>query len=93
MKVKRMSELRFEAPVELVTALQELGDPDLAAKECVVLELYRRGAISSGKAAELLGMERLEFIRYSGRLGIPYFRLSAEELAGELQQLRAWNKP
>jgi predicted HTH domain antitoxin len=87
-----MSELRFEAPPELVTVLQELGDPDVAAKECIVLELYRRGTISSGKAAELLGMDRFEFIRYSGRLGIPYFQLSAEELQEELQQLRKWSK-
>jgi len=57
------------------------------------LELYRRGVLSSGKAAELLGMERLEFIRYSGRLGIPYFQLSADELRQELQQLRKWSKP
>jgi predicted HTH domain antitoxin len=82
-----MSELRFEAPPELVTALQELGDPDSAAKECVVLELYRRSAISSGKAAELLGMDRLEFIRYAGRLGIPFFRMSPEDLQEELQQV------
>jgi len=55
--------------------------------------LYRRGVLSSGKAAELLGMERLEFVRYSGRLGIPYFQLSADELRQELQQLRKWSKP
>jgi len=88
-----MSELRFEIPLELVTALQELGDPDLVAKECIILELYRRSIISSGKAAELLGMDRLEFIRYSGRLGIPYFRASADELAEELQQLRTQSNP
>jgi len=88
-----MSELRFEAPPELVTVLQELGDPDTTAKECIVLELYRRGAISSGKAAELLGMDRFEFIRYSGRLGIPFFRMSPEDLQEELQQLRKASNP
>jgi predicted HTH domain antitoxin len=86
-----MSELKFEVPPELVSLLQELGEPTVAAKECVVLELYRRGVISSGKAAELLGMSRFEFIRYSGRLGIPYFRLSAGELEEELRQLREWS--
>ncbi|MGH7961366.1 MAG: UPF0175 family protein [Candidatus Binatia bacterium] len=93
MKVNSMSELRFEIPLELVTALQELGAPDLAAKECIILELYRRGVISSGKAAELFGMDRLEFIRYSGRLGIPYFRASADELVEELRQLRTSSNP
>jgi predicted HTH domain antitoxin len=88
-----MSELRFDAPPELVTVLQELGDPDITAKECVVLELYRRGVISSGKAAELLKMDRLEFIHYSGRLGIPFFRMSPEDLQEELQQVHKWSKP
>jgi predicted HTH domain antitoxin len=88
-----MSELRFEAPPELVTALQDLGDPNTTAKECVVLELYLRGAISSGKAAELLGMGRVEFVRYSGRLGIPFFRMSSEDLQEEIQQLRKWSNP
>ena len=88
-----MSELRFEAPPELMTVLQELGDPDTTAKECVVLELYRRGVISSGKAAELLGMDRLEFIRYSGRLGISFFRMSSEDLQEEMQQLHEWSNP
>lgn len=88
-----MSELRFDAPPELVTVLQELGDPNTTAKECVVLELYRRGVISSGKAAELLKMDRLEFIHYSGRLGIPFFRMSPEELQEELQQVHKWSKP
>lgn len=74
-----MSELRFDVPPELMELLREVGEPTHAAKECVVLELYRRGLISSGKAAELLEMNRLEFIRYSGRVGIPYFRMSAEE--------------
>jgi predicted HTH domain antitoxin len=55
--------------------------------------LYRRGAISSGKAAELLGMGRVEFVRYSGRLGIPFFRMSSEDLQEEIQQLRKWSNP
>lgn len=38
-------------------------------KEAAVLELYREGAISSGKAAEILDMERFEFVRYAGMKG------------------------
>lgn len=83
-----MSELKVDLPTELLTLLQELGEPATAVKECVVLELYRRSLISSGKAAELLGMGRLEFIHYSGRLGIPYFRMSAEEWEGEMRHIR-----
>ncbi len=86
-----MSELRFDVPPELMELLREVGEPTNAAKECVVLELYRRGLISSGKAAELLEMNRMEFIRYSGRLGVPYFRMSAEEWEEEKRHLGELN--
>ena len=54
-------------------------------KELSVLELYRRKELSSGKAAELLGMDRFEFIRYASRLGIPFFDISKEELERDLR--------
>lgn len=60
--------------------------PDEAMKEVAVLELYRRREISSGKAAELLGMERFEFVRHAGRLGIPFFDLDETEMAEEVQR-------
>jgi predicted HTH domain antitoxin len=60
--------------------------PDEAVKEVAVLELYRRREISSGKAAELLGMERFEFVRYAGRLGIPFFDLDETELTEEVHR-------
>ena len=74
---------------ELVSVLRPLAQDSLDAflKELVVLELYRRHQISSGKAAELLKMERFEFIRYAGRQGIPFFDLSDEELRDELERV------
>lgn len=54
------------------------------ARELMLLELYRRGSISSGKAAELLDMGRWEFIRHAGRLGIPFFEMTEEEWEDEL---------
>ncbi len=71
--------------------------PEQAVKEIAVPELYRRREISSGKAAELLGMERLEFIRYAARLGSPYFDLDETELAEEVRQVEmaavGYNQP
>ena len=86
-----MSQLKFDLPPELLGLLREIGEPVAAVKECVVLELYRRGLVSSGKAAELLEMNRMEFIRYSGRLGVPYFRMSAEEWEEEKRHLGELN--
>jgi len=73
---------------DLLAAMMLAERPlDQLAREAIVLDLYRRGTISSGRAAILLGMERIDFIKYSGELGIPYFRITAEELDEELARL------
>ena len=54
-------------------------------REAAALELYREGRLSSGKAAEILNMERFEFIRYAGTKGIPYIRISTEDLSEEVK--------
>ena len=63
------------------------GDQSLsgAARELMALELYRRGAISSGKAAEWLGSSRLDFINHASRLGIPALQMTDEEWEMESQ--------
>jgi hypothetical protein len=59
---------------------------EVAARELLVVELYRRQLISSGKAAELFGMQRHEFIPYAGQLGIPFFRMTDGEWEAERAQ-------
>lgn len=79
-----MSSLSVELDPELVTLLEGLKRPiQESARELIVLELYRRGAVSSGKAAELLGLPRQSFLDMASRLNIPYFRLSEAELEQE----------
>lgn len=74
---------------ELLALLGREGDDAIQAlHEAAVLELYRRGSISAGRGAELLGLDKLAFIRWSGELGIPYFRIEPEELEQELEILR-----
>lgn len=83
---KRMSKSHLEVDSELINVLRPLSDQPLHhfAEELIVLELYRRRQISSGKAAELLNMERLAFIQYASRQGIAFFDMSAEEFADEV---------
>lgn len=50
-----------------------------AVLELTVMELYRRGSISGGKAAQLLGMSRLAFVRHAAGLGLPYFNLEKDD--------------
>ena len=84
-----MASTRIELDDELVAVLSRLNQPvPQAARELIVLELYRQAIISSGKAAQLLGMDRFDFIRRASRLGIPYFRMSAEEVAADADAIR-----
>ena len=49
-------------------------------KELTILELYREHKLSSGKAAESFNMSKWEFIRFTGRLGIPFIEMDEEHL-------------
>ncbi len=84
-----MSAITVELERELLELLHPIqGRVEDKLKEYLVLELYRRHEISSGRAAELLGMARIEFIRYASRLGIPYIDMDAQELKEEIAAAR-----
>lgn len=79
-----MSILKLELEDDLSALLHSLNQPlERAVREILVLELYRRGSISSGKAAELLGLLRTEFIRHASSLGIASLTLSDDEWKAE----------
>lgn len=83
-----MNTLTLQLEDDLMRQVEQLnGTPAESAKELIVLELYRRGTLSGGRASELLGMGRVEFIDFANRLGIPYFNLTPEELDEELRSL------
>ncbi len=49
-------------------------------QEWVVLELYRDGSVSAGKAAELLGISKPYFLNFLSQRNIPYLDWDADEL-------------
>lgn len=82
-----MSELILNLEAEVLALLRQVNpSASSSARELIILELYRRGAISDGKAAQLLEMSRPDFRQYAARLGLPYFSLTQEEWADELMQ-------
>ncbi len=84
-----MDTVCIELDPELASLLCQMNRPvEQTARELIVLELYRQTLISSGKAAELLGMPRIAFIQYASKLGIPYFDMSEEEFNQEVAELR-----
>lgn len=54
----------------------------------LVLKRFREGAISSGKAAKLLSMSRVDFLDLLGREGIPAFNPTKEEFLAEIETIR-----
>lgn len=72
--------VQLELPRDLLGALDvpetEL-EPQL--RQLIALELFRQNRISSGKAAELLGISKTAFIRLLARHNIPYFTETPEQ--------------
>ena len=82
-----MASTHLDLGDELGGLLAALGQPvEQTAREMIVLELYRRGLSSSGKAAALLDVRRLDFIQRASELGIPYFRFTEEEWQAEIAE-------
>ena len=85
-------------PVQTLTLDDELaailaaesGSFEVAAREALVMELFRRGRLSIGKACELLGLTREVFARRAADLGIPYFLMTKADWAAELSTIEAW---
>lgn len=58
-------------------------------KELIVLELFREGLLSTGKAAELLDMPKVTFITLLTQNNIDYFSESPTELSEQISQIDA----
>lgn len=56
------------------------------------LKMFELGKLSSGKAAELAGVSRVEFFDLCGRYRVPIARYSADDLRSELEFLAQWNQ-
>ncbi len=85
-----MSTINLTLDDDVVSLLRRDDQPlDQAALELIVLELYRRRTISSGRAAQVLGMGRADFIVHASRLGIPFFDMSEQEWNAEVARIEA----
>ena len=51
----------------------------------IAAKLYERGVLSQGKAAELAGRSRREFIESLGEYGVSVFNYPASELARDVE--------
>jgi predicted HTH domain antitoxin len=78
--------------IQIPEALRELGISDEEIRREVpillVLKRFRQGHISSGKAAQLLGISRRDFLELLAKERIPVYDPDEQQLAEEFETIR-----
>ncbi|MBE9109405.1 UPF0175 family protein [Nodosilinea sp. LEGE 07298] len=80
-----MSSVQIEVPDEVLISLKET--PETISRELSILaavKLFELGKLSSGRAAQLAQVSRVEFLNLIGRYQVSPFTLSPEELAQDV---------
>ncbi len=76
--------IKSKAPEVTLHTREDLFERELA--EVIALHLYSQGRVTSGTAAKLIGISRVDFLHLAGMHKIPMYEYSEEELAHELQE-------
>lgn len=80
-----MKAISIELPEEVVQ-LYEKGELESSVRKWSVLELVRKGKLSSGKASEILGITRWEFMELMSSYDIPMANFPPEELERQAKE-------
>ena len=79
--------LNIEIPKGIIYALNQDKEEFVnKMKLFTAIEYYREHKLSLGKAAELAGMKKTDFMFYLGRIGESVINYSTEELDKELER-------
>ncbi len=80
-----MAILSIEIPEGVLSALhQSLDEVEKDARLAIAIEWYRRGAISQGRAAEIAGLTRADFIDELAARKIDVIQVDLEDLKREI---------
>lgn len=84
-----MRKVEINIPEGMVSFIAGKNKEDVLRQNAMILYPYiQNDTISYGKAAELLGVHKLDLIALYGKLGISYFQESVEEIASDLQTIK-----
>ena len=86
-ELKKLSEIQ---PEIVERALQHLWKVEPHIYKSIIISAYIDEKISLSKAAELLGITRIELEKEFKEKGIPLRLLSKKDVVAEVEALRAW---
>lgn len=79
-----MTTITVDLPEQVQQALNRTpGEMSRDVKLYAALMLFQLGKLSSGMAAQMAGISRVEFLYLCGEYGISVFQYSAKELEAE----------
>ena len=82
-----MEKLIIDYPEGLERAVSTTREElETQIKLMAALKMFELGKLSSGKAAELAGISRVEFFEMCGRYQVPIVNYSLEDIATELER-------
>lgn len=81
--------IEIEVPEELLLNLKQSGEEfKKEVKLTMAIELYKKGKLSLGKAAELSGFTKIGFIDMLNFRGETVFNYTNDEIDSEIQNIR-----
>ncbi len=80
-----MTTISMEIPDEMITFAKPSNKEDELTRNAMVLYPYiKQGTISHGRAAEILGIFKMDLITLYGNMGLSYIELTDDEINEEL---------
>ena len=80
--------VEIEIPKDMVAFTVVSDKKNLQIRNAMIVYPYiKNGTISHGRAAQMLGMFKMDLITLYGEMGLPYFDETEEEMDKELEAL------
>lgn len=88
-----MATINMELPDEMIQFVMSKNKEEQLVRNTMMLYPYiQNGTISHGKAAEILGIFKMDLITLYGKMGLSYIEMSDEEIEEELEMVNYLKK-
>lgn len=83
-----MTAVTMELPDEMISLVTSQDKEEQLLRNAMMLYPYiQQGRISQGRAAEILGIFKMDLITLYGKMGLSYIEMSDEEIDEELKMV------